>query len=109
MSQFSIKSGDTSPDIKVQLLNENRDPKNLQTVSEVRFVMEHAGDDSVVVDDTGSVTDTTDGIVSYSWSDGDTDQAGYHRAEFEITYHSGKVETFPNSGYIDIDITKGIN
>ena len=34
----------------------------------------------------------------------ETDTAGVYRAEFEVMYNDGRLETFPNDGYISIQI-----
>lgn len=44
-----------------------------------------------------------DGIVQYDWVSGDTDTPGTYRAEFQVT-KGGIPETFPNSGYIYVQI-----
>lgn len=107
MHDFKIKEGDTFPALEAQLLDENREPRNLQSVNKVRFHMKSVDTQDVVVDGTANVLSASEGKVVYEWSDGDTDTLGRHEAEFEIEYNNG-VETFPNSGNIEVYITEQI-
>jgi len=101
---FYIKRNDTSPAIKYQL-----DPKVDLTDASVVFNMARAGGAPVVNRGAAEIVgDPTDGIVSYSWSGADTEQAAQFRGEFEVTYADGEVETFPNDGYIRILITSDL-
>lgn len=54
------------------------------------------------------VSPATSGIVQYAWSGSDTATAGMYSAEFEITFGDGKIETFPNSDYIRVEILDDI-
>jgi len=108
MHDFKIKQGDTRPSLEAQLLDENREPRDLQTVDEVRFHMKDVDTQEVVVDDTGSILNTSEGRVVYEWSDGDTDTLGRHQAEFEVHYGDGGTETFPNGDNIEVYITEDL-
>lgn len=108
MHDFKIKEGDTRPSLEAQLLDENREPRDLSGVESVNFHMEHVSTQETVVDASALITDEADGKVSYVWSDGDTSAVGRHNAEFELTYGGGETETFPNSGHIDVYITEQI-
>ena len=46
--------------------------------------------------------------MKYVWQTGDTDTAGTFQGEFEVTYTSGEIETFPNDGYIGIEVLADI-
>jgi hypothetical protein len=108
MHDFKIKQGDTRPSLEAQLLDENREPRDLQTVDEVRFHMKDVDTQEVVVDDTGSILNANEGRVVYEWSDGDTDTLGRHQAEFEVHYSDGGTETFPNGDNIEVYITEDL-
>ena len=47
-------------------------------------------------------------IVQYNWVAADSNTIGTYTAEFEVTYPDTTVETFPNNGYIRIEITDDI-
>jgi hypothetical protein len=48
------------------------------------------------------------GYVSYSWGGSDLTTEGVFLAEWEVTFLSGKKETFPNNGYDVVRVTKEI-
>lgn len=104
MARFHLKRNDTSPAIKSQLVNDDGEPidlssNGLQPADSVDFHM-IADDGTVTVDAPATFDDKANGIVSYSWQTGDTDTTGTYDAEFEVTYQSGAIETFPNSSDI---------
>lgn len=112
---FTIKRGDTKPALRVQIEDENNKPINLSNVSKVRFIADTDTDTetSPVIDKNDSdppleIIDAEKGIVQYNWKEGDTDEAEGLLTEFEIEYNDGTVETFPNSGYILINIQPDI-
>jgi hypothetical protein len=41
----------------------------------------------------------------YDWQAGDTAASGLHRAEFEATFPGARALTYPNRGFITIDIS----
>lgn len=95
---FYIKAGNTAPAIRVILKYPDGDPVNITGHTSLRFHLR--GPDGVnVVDADATANDEAAGDVQYSWSNGDTDTPGLYRAEWEVTYASGKIETFPNFGY----------
>lgn len=113
MADFHIKQNDTSPAIQAQLEDQSGDPVDISGYNEVSFHMKLPGASSAKVDtDTGSgvsVTDAPTGQVEYSWSSGDTDTAERYRAEFEVEYSDGSIESFPNSDYIEIRILEELS
>jgi len=104
---FYIKQNDTSPAIRATLRDGDGDVINLDGAT-VRFHMRPIGSTTVKVDAAGTVIAPAGGIVQYSWSEEDTDTVGAYQAEFEVTYTGGNVETFPNDGYIRVEITDDI-
>lgn len=104
----NMKAGDTGSPLVVQILNKSDyEPVDL-TGASVDFRMFKINDDDTVttlVDASATVeTPETEGTITYNWAAGDTDIAGNHKAQFEITFSGGRVETFPSSGYIEINI-----
>jgi hypothetical protein len=66
--------------------------------------MRDENSNALVTNGVGTVINPNKGIVAYEWQTGDTANTGIHSAEFQITYNSGKIETFPNTGYIKVVI-----
>ena len=72
------------------------------TGATVRF---HMGD---VIDAPAIIVNATGGVVRYDWATGDTDVAGSYRAEFEVTFVDGRIETFPNDTSIGVIIREDL-
>lgn len=102
-----MKAGDTAPIVRAALLDEFAAPVNL-TGASVKFVMAASGDKMVAVDAVATIEEATDGIVTYAWAVGDTDDAGSYVAEFEVTFVDASVQTFPTQGYIDVTIEEDL-
>lgn len=106
---FRITQGDTSPTILSEL-NDSGDVIDL-TGADVRFIMENKYEEVVIDDDTSgavNIVDQTGGQVEYEFSSTDTEQVGSYRAEWEVTFPSGAVETFPTGHKIDVEIIEQI-
>lgn len=107
MSDFPIKQGDTSPALVATLTDSDGQAVNL-TGASVDFHMRPRGSDTPTVESSGNIIDSSGGKVEYPWSDGDTSNAGVYRGEFEVTYGDNTIETFPNDGYITVEIKEEI-
>ena len=107
---FQIKQNDTTPSLRASLLNGNGDAVDLINTT-VKFHMRPIGSSTPSIDAVASVISEPLGVVQYDWLAGDTSDIGSYQAEFEVTYPAGGIETFPNDGYIRIevidDITQG--
>jgi hypothetical protein len=107
MSTFYIKTGDTSPAIRYAV-----EPSSVVlTGASVRFQMRQRRSrggatlidaSAVVVIATGTPT------FEYQWEAADTANAGTFEAEFQVTYSNGRIETFPNDGFISIKVSEDI-
>lgn len=97
---FYIKRNDTSPAIQYTLLVDGTAVDI--TGAAVRFHM--ARDRHIVVDAVATTVNAVGGVVRYDWQPDDTVSAGTYDAEFEVIYPDGSIETFPNSGYIPVEI-----
>lgn len=53
---------------------------------------------------TMTIASAAGGLVRYTWQPADTDTAGLFDAECQVLYSDGGIETFPEDGYISIDI-----
>jgi hypothetical protein len=108
-----LKTGDTEPDLVVQLRKDNDNPKDLSTGNPtVSFALTEANENTLVVDDdtTGNVTisNATNGEITYSWQAGDTDVAGTYEGEIEVDDDAG-VSSYPNRGTFKVHIEEGLN
>jgi hypothetical protein len=114
VSNFHIKEGDTSPELKRQLIaQEGEDtPVDVSNANKVGFQMRDAHTDDLVVDELDgtnvTVVDGVKGVVKYSWQDGDTADAGDYEAEFIVEYSDGTTERYPNSGYLVVHILDNV-
>lgn len=105
---FGIKQNDTAPNIMGILKDENDEVIDISGAS-VRFHMSDYAGEEVMIDAEAAIEDAENGVVYYDWQEGDTAEAGEFKAEFEVTYSDGKVETFPNEGYIIIAISEEVS
>lgn len=98
---LNIKRNDTRTAIKAELKSPKGDPIDL-TGASVVFTMVKYG--RILVNRDADVLDEETGKVAFVFEEGETAETGDMKAEFEVTYPDGSVETFPNSGYISIKI-----
>lgn len=106
---FTIKSGDTSPSIQYTLYEPDGSTPVDLTSSTVNFHMRLKGSTAApAVDASATLVDAANGVVRYDWASGDTATAGEHEAEFEVTFQTGKVETFPNRGFIRVIVSEAL-
>ena len=103
METFTIKQGNTSPGIEYTLGNYAVGFGILAGATAV-FKMSPGGGISTV--NAPAVVFNPDGVLRYAWEVGDTAEAGIYSGEFEVTFVDGSVETYPNEGYIRINITR---
>ena len=104
---FYIKKNDTSPKMLATLQDASGVAVNL-TGASVRFHLRTLDGLSTVVDAAATIVTAASGIVRYTWGAPDTATAGSYQAEFEVTYADASVETFPNDGYISVEILDDI-
>lgn len=97
---ITIKRNDTRDAIKATLSNESG-PVDL-TGATVRFLMSKGS--TVKVDRQAEIQDAVNGIVWMVFDQGDTDETGTFKAEFEVTFSDARIETFPNDSFILINI-----
>ena len=107
MMSFYIKQHDTTPSLRADLKNGNADAIDLIGAT-VRFHMREIGKTTVIIDASANIISEAGGTVQYNWVTGDTSDIGSYQAEFEVTYPAGGIETFPNDGYIRIEVIDDI-
>ena len=99
---ITIKRGDTRHALKAVLKDASGTPVDLTDCS-VSFHMAPLNRPAVI-SRAVHIEDAGNGEVWMVWAPGETDIAGIFRAEFEVVYQDGRRETFPNDGYISIQI-----
>jgi len=104
---FHLKKSDTSPEIAIQVTKESDATSLDLTGASATFSMKR-GNTTKVDNATASVSDPTNGVVKYLWIAADTDTTGTYRAEFTVTFPSGKIATFPSNGFIEVEILDSI-
>lgn len=104
MNDFTIKQNDTSPGIRAVLKDSQGEAVDLSGARVNFHLADPRGE--VIINETALIINGPEGVVSYGWKAGDTARAGNYRAEWEVEFADGKVETFPNHGYIKIKIIK---
>ena len=45
-----------------------------------------------------------DSDIQYDWASANTNTADVYEGEFQVTYADSSIQTFPNDGYILIDV-----
>jgi hypothetical protein len=108
---FQIKKGDTSPALKAKLINPDGSPAALSLAEEVEFYLNDPKDNEKISDDLDgnvSILNASDGQVQYQWKDGQTDNVGQKEAEFVVTFENGTVQSYPNNGFLYINILKDV-
>ena len=104
---FYIKQNDTSPALLATLQDADGNAVNV-TGGSIRFHMRQIGSTAVDVDEAAVIVTPLQGTVRYDWLAADTAEIGSYQAEFEVTYADASIETFPNDGYIRVNITGDI-
>ena len=110
MADFTIKIGDTAPNIKARLKSKDGTTVTL-TGATVVFSMRHAqtrvvthSNRSANILEATPPTEPDDPNVDYDWETVVPSIPGPYEAEFEVTYSGGLIQTFPDSGFIDIQV-----
>ncbi|MGZ4745710.1 MAG: hypothetical protein ACXVYY_01370 [Oryzihumus sp.] len=103
MADFTIKSNDRLPSIQATLTDVNGSIPPL-TGATVKFIMRLAGSSGTPKVAALASADPATGIVRYDWAPGDTNTPGRYQGEWEVTYASGKEQTFPTLTYHDITV-----
>lgn len=66
-------------------------------------------DKTVVISGPMVLEDPVTFLVSYDWDVGDTAVAGVYDAEIEVDWGLGRIETFPNDGYREIELVEELD
>jgi hypothetical protein len=98
---FTIKRGDRLPSIEAVLKDAANTIADLSGVGvSVRFLMTARDAGVAPLNAPAVIVNGAAGRVRYDWQVGDTQTVGVYYAEFEVTFLSGKKETFPNARHL---------
>jgi hypothetical protein len=102
---FQIKRGDLTPTFRAQCLDDTT-PVDLAPATSVKFIMRIRNNPTPKVTAVATKEDQTTarGWVHYTWVPGDTDTVGDYRAEIEVTWSDGKLQTFPAGTYATVSV-----
>jgi hypothetical protein len=106
-TRYSTKRNDLLPSITDTLTDVAGAPVNL-TGATVRFLMRDMYR-LLKVNSPAVIVTPAAGTVRYDWQPGDTNTAGAFQAEWEVTFGSGKPETFPPHGFITVAIDEDVD
>lgn len=117
VSSFQIRSGDLVPSLVV--LATSTDPRTGKSTpidftnaagallmppqgpwTDLVFVMRGPSPGAV----TGPATGDVNGYLEYDWQAGDTAVPGIYEGYFQGVSPGGSLQTFPTTGYIEIDV-----
>jgi hypothetical protein len=110
MADFTIKRNDLLPVLEAILKDADGNPVDLTNATACDFHMRLESTQAMKITD-GSCTfdaDRLTGKVSYPWTGTDTDTEGVFLGEFSVTWTGGKEQSFPSTGYINIEITEDL-
>ena len=91
-----LKQNDTSPTLDAILTDVDGTVVDV-TGATVRFHMQKIGATTLKIDAAATVVDGAAGHVRYTLQAGDTDTPGSYKAEYEVTFLDGSIETFKNT------------
>lgn len=96
----TIKRNDNKVNLKASFSNESGTVD--LTGCTVRFIMSQGM--NIKIDREAIIHDAVNGEVWVVFEQEDTAEAGIYRGEFEVNFPDNRKETFPNKGYILINI-----
>lgn len=103
---LDIKRGDTWPPMVLHIMA-GKDPLPLGSAAEIRVIIKKQGGSGIMLGPV-AITDVGTSEVTYMWQPGDTNAAGTYRAEAEILWSNGSVQTVPAAGYEEIRINEDL-
>ena len=97
---FTIRQGDTLPTIRATLTTTTGAVVDLSSAASVIFKMARRPGVTPKINAAAAVIGLpTAGTVEYTFLTADTDAPGRYVGEWQVTFSSGAIETFPNCTY----------
>ena len=105
MEPYIIKEGDNRQPLTYQIKDFNGivDLTNCK----VDFKMDTSYFESVI-NQSAEIVDPVNGQVKYQFNSIETSQAGYFYVGFEVTFPDFRKESFPKSGYLNVQIYRSL-
>lgn len=102
MERFTIKRGATSPELRVEVVDEDGDRYELSDVAEVWFRL-YDRSMQLVFEKAAELLNAY--TLQYNWESADTDrEPGMYYGEFRVIFGSGEVMILPTDGWIEVVI-----
>jgi len=106
---FNLKQFDTSPSLTATLLGtDGKTPQDL-TGATVRLSLKLTNGSGTLLGGPAVVVDAANGVVRYDWQAIDVAAAGHYQAEWVVTFPGPREMTWPNDGYLRIEIEPRID
>jgi hypothetical protein len=101
---LTINRGDLFPPFKTTLekLNETTGKWEVVDLTNAETIKLYMISGTTEVEGTCTSSAPKTGVAEYPWVAGDTETAGTYRAQVEVTWKTGKPQTFPNAGYYSV-------
>lgn len=106
---FYIKRGDLSPPIRTTLKDNAGAPVDLTGLSVMFYMRSFISGELIVSGEAAIDGQPTTGKVTYNWQEGETEDTGYHFAEWEVQLAPGQTQTFPTNGWNLIDVVEDLD
>jgi len=103
MAEYYIKQGDDSPAILTTLRDGEGEIVSLVGAT-VRFILRPVNGETVLDEEADLVGDGSGGQVEYAWPAAITYPPGSYYGEWQVTFVSNEVQSFPTIGYDSIEI-----
>lgn len=104
---FFSKVGDTKPIRHVLERNTSGTWAAVDlTGASVRFLLATSGGTRLAAGAATIVGAATGGTVEYGWAAGGNTLAGSFQGEWEVTFPSGVIESFPAEGYVPVEFVE---
>ena len=105
---YTIKQDDVGAPI-IAVLNQAGAAVDLSTATGVLFLMRSRSTGAAQINAAATVTGAGSGEVTYTPVAGDLDTPGLFDAEWQVTFASGQVATFPSGGYTLINVVADLD
>ncbi len=103
--EIDVRQNDTLPYFDFTLIkNSQGTPHDLTGATVVFSMASEIGETPKIDEGNVTIVDALAGEVRYSFDAADTDTIGMFYGEFEVTFSDGRILTFPEGDYINVNI-----